>query len=266
MPANSLYRLNTAVWTLDYSAAVQLQKPGEPYPGWCPCYLIDHPEGLVLFDTGVSREMAADPESYGPNGAPHMLELLETLDLEAGKSPVDHLADLGYEPEDVDYVVCSHLHVDHAGNVDAFPEAEVIVQKSELRYAFWPDGAQRLFYLEGDISPLRALEADVTAVTGEYDVFGDGSVVAFPTPGHTPGHQSLSVTLDSQDVILAGDVANSRVGYEEELVASFSWSLEDSVESIQRVKSRARRTDADVIVHHDPDDQAKLPDPPEALE
>ncbi len=266
MSTNSLYRLNTAIWTLDHSAAVQLQQPGEPYPGWCPCYLIEHPEGLVLFDTGVSRAMVDDPESYGPNGAPHMLELLETLDLEAGKSPVDHLETLGYAPEDVDYVVLSHLHVDHAGNVDAFPDAEVIVRKAELRYAFWPDGAQRLFYLEGDISPLRDLEADVTAITGEYDVFGDGSVVAFPTPGHTPGHQSLSVELGSRDVILAGDVANSRVGYEEELVAAFSWSLEDSIESIRRVKDRARRTGAEVIVHHDPDDQETLPDPPAALE
>ncbi|WP_254765975.1 N-acyl homoserine lactonase family protein [Salinilacihabitans rarus] len=266
MPASRLYRLNTAEWTLDYSAAVQLQNPGEPFPGWCPCYLIEHPEGLVLFDTGVSREMAADPEGYGPTGAPHMAELLQTLDLSVGRSPVEWLAELGYEPSDVDHVVLSHLHVDHAGNVDAFPDAEVIVGKRELRYAFWPDGVQRLFYLDGDFAPLRAPGREVTAVTGEHDVFGDGSVVSFPTPGHTPGHRSLAVDLGSTSVLLAGDVANSRAGYEEGLVASFAWSLEDSLESIRRVKDRARAADAEVIVHHDPEDQSKLPDPPEALE
>lgn len=261
-----LYRLNTAEWTLDYSAAVQLQNPGEPYVGWCPCYLVEHSEGLVLFDTGVSREMAADPANYGPSGAPHMVDLVETLDVSVGRSPTDHLADLGYEPADVDYVVLSHLHTDHAGNVDAFPDAEFVVQKRELRYAFWPDGVQRVFYLEGDFHHLRSHEYDVTTVTGEYDLFGDGSVVAFPTPGHTPGHQSLAIELESRSVILASDVANSRLGYEEELVPSFVWSLEESIESIGRVRDRARRTDAEVVIHHDPDEQAKLPDPPSALE
>ncbi len=266
MPAEACYRLNTAVWTLDYSAATQLQQPGEPYPGWCPCYLLEHPEGLVLFDTGVSQEMATDPESYGPQGAPHMADFVDTLDLSAGKPPVEHLADLGYEPEDVDVIVCSHLHTDHAGNLDAFPEATVIVQKEELRYAFYPDGPQRLFYLEGDFHHLRRLDVDVRAITGEYDVFGDGSIVAFPTPGHTPGHQSLAVTLESGTTILAADAANSRVGYETDLVASFAWSLEASIDSIRTIEERARRTEADVIIHHDPEDQGRLPDPPAALE
>ena len=266
MSATRLYRLNTAVWTLDYSAATQLQNPGEPYPGWCPCYLIEHDDGLVLFDTGVSHEMAENPLEYGPNGAPHMVDFVETLDLSAGKPPVDHLEDLGYEASDVDTVVLSHLHTDHAGNLDSFPDATVVATKDELRYAFWPDGPQRLFYLEGDFHDLRRLDADVVPVTGEYDVFGDGSVVAFPTPGHTPGHQSLAVELEDRRVILAADVANSRIGYENEFVASFVWSLEASLDSIRDVKDRTRINDADVIVHHDPSDQERLPDPPEALE
>ena len=264
MPVEKLYRLNTATWTLDYSAATQLQQPGEPFPGWCPCYLLEHPEGLVLVDTGVSHEMADDPLSYGPQGAPHMADFVETLDLSTGKTPTEHLADLGYEPSDVDTIVVSHLHTDHAGNLDAFPEATVVVQKDELRYAFWPDGAQRLFYLEGDFHHLRRLDADVVAVTGEYDLFGDGSIVAFPTPGHSPGHQSVEVRLESDTVILAGDAANSRVGYEQGLVAAFAWSLEASMDSLTAIKTRARQADADVIVHHDPEDQARLPEPPEA--
>jgi glyoxylase-like metal-dependent hydrolase (beta-lactamase superfamily II) len=147
------------------------------------------------------------------------------------------------------------------------PGVEIVVQKSELRYAFAPDGVQRLFYLTGDIVDLRRLDATVTPITGEYDVFGDGSVVAFPTPGHTPGHQSLQVELpDAGTVLLTSDVANHRQGYEEELVASFAWSLEDSIDSLHDVKDRVRRHDADVYVHHDGNDIGNLPAPPEALE
>jgi N-acyl homoserine lactone hydrolase len=269
MPADRLYTLNTAHWTFDFSMAVQMTNVGEPFAGTCPAYLIEHPEGTVLFDTGVSHEMQAEPMAYGPDGAPHMAEFVEGIEMDESQRLESLLDSIGYSPGDVDVVVMSHLHVDHAGNLDLFLDAgvEVVVRKEELRYAFAPDGVQRLFYLTGDLVDLRRLDAPVTPITGEYDVFGDGSVVAFPTPGHTPGHQSLHLELpDAGDVILTADVANHRQGYAEELAASFAWNLEASVDSIRTVKDRARTSDADVYVHHDGDDIDALPSPPDALE
>lgn len=265
--ATGLYRFNSADWTLDYSMMVQLQRPGEPYEVACPFYLVEHPEGTVLFDTGVSNEMAQDPESYGQHGAPHMVDFVRGLDTDESRMPTAQLADVGYEPGDVDYVVMSHLHTDHAGNMTAFPDAEFLVQADELQYAMWPTAtAQELLYLDGDVAPLRGPEYDVTPVHGHYDVFGDGSLELLPTPGHSPGHQSLKVELaDAGAVVLAGDVANLRAGYEQELPASFSWSLDESIESIQRVRQTANKHDADVYLHHEQDDEERFPDPPEKL-
>ena len=136
MPAEKLYALNTAHWTFDFSMAVQMTNLGEPFAGTCPIYLIEHPEGTVLFDTGVSYEMKEDPENYGPAGAPHMADFVEAIEMSEDQRPTNLLESVGYSPEDVDVVVLSHLHTDHAGNVDAFPNAEFVVQKRELRYAF----------------------------------------------------------------------------------------------------------------------------------
>jgi len=168
--------------------------------------------------------------------------------------PRTHLEEAGYAPEDVDYVIMTHLHSDHAGQIGTFRDARFIVQQRELRYAHWPVPVQDVFYLEGDFDTLRSAEYDVTPLAGEYDVFGDGSVRTFPTPGHTPGHQSVVVELpETGTVILGADVAHRQDGYDREHLASFNWDLSESLASLRDVKARARRTDAEVFVTHDND-------------
>lgn len=258
MPATSIQAFNTANWSLDNSFLVQLQDPGEPYEARCPFYVVDHPEGTVVVDTGLSHDLLDDPANYGMTGAAFMEDFLPYIEYDESMHPRAQLADAGYTPEEVDYLVMTHLHSDHAGHVDLFPDAEVLVRRDELRHAFWPVPIQDLFYLDGDFMPLRSPEFDVTVVAGEFDVFGDGSVVLFPTPGHTPGHQSVHVDLGGEETILASDVAHRKQAYEAEFQASFNWDLSRSVESVREVKSRARRTGADVRLLHDRDDMAAL--------
>jgi len=258
MPASNVQAFNTANWNLDNSFLVQLQNPGEAYEAACPFYVIDHQEGVVVVDTGLSHEMLDDPADYGVHGAAFMEDFLPYIEYDESMHPRAQLESAGYAPDDVDYLLMTHLHSDHAGHVDLFPDAEVLVRREELRHAFWPVPIQDLFYLDGDFVPLRGSEFDVTEVTGEYDVFGDGSVVAFPTPGHTPGHQSVHVDLGDEQVILAADVAHRKVGYENEFQASFNWNLSRSVESLREVKARARQSGATVRLLHDREDMNAL--------
>lgn len=260
----NLYARNTADWTLSHSAIVKLQGHGQTYTVKCPFYVVEHPEGVVLFDTGVSYEMQQDPSSYGQHGAPHMEPFMEALQMSEDQRPEALLADIGYEPDDIDKVVLSHLHVDHAGNIETFPNAEFLVQQDELKYAWWPtDPIQQSFYLEGDFGVLRSHDYNVTPLNGAYDVFGDGRVVCLPTPGHTPGHQSVVLdSVEGQTVILAADVAHVRDAYEKELCTAFNWSTEETVASIRRVRDLAREEDALVAFLHDSDDFETLSDQP----
>jgi N-acyl homoserine lactone hydrolase len=266
--ATKLYTLDTGTWTHDYSLLVRLTDVGREYETPLPCYLIDHPEGVILAETGINPELPKDPENYGPYGAPELAELLETLEITEEQHLFNQLEKCGYAPEDIDYVVLSHLHLDHAGYISELPDATYIVQQDELQWAFYPsDPFQRRLHQLGDLAPLRSPEYDVQPIEGEYDLFGDGSIVCLPTPGHTPGSQALMVTLEETGtVILAADLAHTEYGLDNNTVPPFNWSTEESIRSIRRVKNRARREDAEIILQHDVDHFERMPKPPEALE
>lgn len=267
MTATGIYRFETGSRTTDYSALVQLTNAGEKRRSVFSWYLVEHPEGLALFDTGVSYDLVQKPGEYGQFGAPFLEEFCASVELTAAETPPNQLADVGVSPDEIDYVVLSHLHVDHAGNLGAFPDAEFVVQRRELEYAWWPYGVQRRFYLDGDFGVLRSPEYDVLDVDGDYDVFGDGSVVCLATAGHTPGHQSLRVELEGAGtVILGGDIAHLQRGYEEELLAPFDWNEQRAIESIRDVRRLADRANASVYLTHDVDDARAMPDPPARLE
>lgn len=162
-----------------------------------PCYLIEHPKGRVLFDTGMHPDCQHDPaRRYGPRIA----EMFK-FDYKPGDEVTAKLESIGRDPKKIDLVINSHLHFDHVGGNALLPDATVMIQKREWQAGFDPDIAAQRGFTRGDFD----LGHKVIQIDGEHDVFGDGCVVCLPTHGHTPGHQSLKVRLDGREVVLAAD-------------------------------------------------------------
>ena len=164
-----------------------------PVPAW----LIRHPEGLVLFDCG----MHADLTGAGP--LRDMVSLFFGLGVDDDALVANQLAARDVDAASIDIVVLSHLHFDHTGGLAQIPDARVVIQQAE-----WDAG------LDDDLSAANSfrredydLGHDLVTIDGEHDLFGDGSVTCLPTPGHTPGHQSLRVRVDSGEIVLCADCA-----------------------------------------------------------
>jgi N-acyl homoserine lactone hydrolase len=167
-------------------------------------FVVRHPDGLLLFDTGQTPR-AARP-GYHPGWHPFLR--LARFELE----PSDEIGGR-VDPAAIRWVVLSHLHTDHIGGVGAFPAAEVIVSRVEWERAQGISGRLR-GYLPQHWPVGRPVLVDFTGPAvgpfpGSYDVAGDGRLLAVPTPGHTPGHVSLVVRNDGAGWFLGGDLAHS---------------------------------------------------------
>ena len=161
-----------------------------------PAYLIEHEQGRVVFDTGLNVALRQDKARLlGPTDKDWEIDFPEGLDI------ASHLARLGLKPSDIRYVVNSHLHYDHCGGNGFFPDATLIIHAREWRAAHRPNTQAAGIYNPLDFDHMKS----VREIDSELDLFGDGSVVVFPTTGHTPGHQSMRVKTAERTIILAAD-------------------------------------------------------------
>ncbi len=213
------------------------------------CYLIRHGENYLLWDAGLPGELAG--KTVPPSG-PFAMSLRTRL--------VDQLAQLEVSPAQVNFVGISHNHDDHMGQAADFPKATLLIGAEDFEATKNGPSAARF-------APWIKDGAKVEPVTGDRDVFGDGSVVMLNMPGHTKGHHSLLVRLPKTgNVLLTGDLYHLNENVRNRGVPSFNVNRADTLASMDRFQAIAKSLKARVIIQHEAGDVGKLPAFPQAAE
>jgi N-acyl homoserine lactone hydrolase len=243
--ADKLYRLDCGhALANDESVWTPGNNVGRDIEFSSTCWLIEHGNEWLLWDTGVPESSLNDPKGWST------LPTLIVYHLD--KSITAQLAEINLKPSDIGRVAISHTHGDHIGNMGLFPNATIMMQRAEDRWMHSPDGpndnvnqlmalARRLF---GEPKHLQPLD-------GDTDVFGDGSVTLLATPGHTPGHQSLLLHLRSSGfIILSGDVVHLQENLAKNIVPSLNTDRAASIASMARVRQLIETYHARLFINH----------------
>ena len=206
---------------------------GKPIEFSDNCYLLRHAKGLLLWDTGITDAVAAMPDGLAVAGGAIVQKRAKTL--------VAQLDTLGVKPADITYVGISHTHGDHVGNIGLFTSSTVLIQGAEYDWA-----------MAQPMKPAFATTQRIEKLAGDHDVFGDGSVVIFSTPGHTPGHQSMLVVLPKTGaIVLSGDAVHLQENWDHRRVPSMNTSREQTLTSLDRIASVLADRKAQLWINHD---------------
>ncbi len=257
-----LYFFDTGTLRCDKSSVTLGRGAGTIIDMPVPFFLIRHPEGNLLYDTGNAREVAENPESYWGISAKTFQPTMA-----AEQYCVDQLLKLGLKPEDINFIVVSHLHMDHAGGLRDFPNAKILVQRKEMEWAYTADFYQKIAYIREDFDyPYLKYQYIEGLEQNPYDIFGDGSVTVWFTPGHTPGHQALLVKLPkSGSFLLTGDVCHISEILNKDILPTVCWSTHETVKSIKMLR-HMRDTGITVVTGHDPKEWKQYKKAPEYYE
>lgn len=224
-----------------FSDSFAYSNPSVPFT--FSCYVIKHGSDYMVWDTG-----------YLPGSTPSA----------TNKPIAELLAQINVKPDQVKFVGISHFHADHSGQLAPFVNATLLIGKGD-----W-DGINANPPMAGaNVAGFKewmgATTRKVKPLTADEDVFGDGSVLVFRTPGHTPGHTAVLVRLKEKGpVVLLGDAAHFHENYESNGVPGFNYDRAQTIASLERIKAIERNLKATVIIQHDPRDIGKLPAFPNA--
>ncbi|MCL6444748.1 MAG: N-acyl homoserine lactonase family protein [Alicyclobacillus sp.] len=230
----------------------------EQLPIWA--WVIEHPEGLIVVDTGETAK-TADPD-YFPRWHPYF-RFGVRVDVKPEEEIGPQLKALGLSPDDVRWVILTHLNTDHAGGLHHFPKAEMLVSPLEYQTAIgfrgvlrgylphrWPTwfSPRLVNFSDGPVGPFSKSQL----LTRAQDV------ILVPTPGHTYGHLSVIVKQDDHDVFLAGDTSYTEQLMKERKVDGVAPSEELAADSLSRIAQFCRARPTIYLPSHDAHAQDRL--------
>ena len=230
-------------------AALQMGATGNI--DWAPVsfYVIKHPKGTIMFDTGNNDKTITDPDGWwGPLAKGFGLKMTkdDAIPVQLGK--------IGVKPDDIKYVVVGHLHLDHGGNVGQFKNSTLIAQDDEFKAAWWPDVGYSLYYIPGDFADTKSMKT--IRLNGDLDLFGDGSVRIFRGRGHTQGSQFMVVRLaKTGPAILTSDCVYLTENLDKNLIPPIPGTYDPSAayQTYSHIRQIRDTENAKLFIGHDPE-------------
>jgi N-acyl homoserine lactone hydrolase len=212
------------------------------------CILLRHNQGNVLFDTGCHPAAAENAEAHWGGLAKIMKPVMPPND-----NVITALGGVGLSCDDIDVVLCSHLHADHCGCNTFFKRATFVVHAKEVEAARAPN-AEAAGYIASEWEQPAPMEM----IDGQRDLFGDGRIVLLPLPGHTPGTTGALAMLDrSGAFLLASDTVSLRSTLDTGIIPRNTWNAEALEKSLAEVR-RIEAGGAKILCGHDDAQWASL--------
>ena len=208
-----------------------------------PCYVVDHAKGQLLWDAGLPSEVAAaEGWVVRPDGLANTLD--ETL-----ASQMQRMS-LGFDMDTLEYVAFSHIHWDHVGASNDVTSGTWLVQQGDYDAAH-AEGNMNVPAVQPELL-VGIKERPTQVLSGDHDVFGDGTVQLIAADGHTPGHQVLFVDLaETGPVVLSGDLYHFQFSRVNRVVPLFNVDAERTLQSMDKVEALVTMMGADLWLQHD---------------
>ena len=208
-----------------------------------PCYVVDHAKGQLLWDAGLPSEVAAaEGWVVRPDGLANTLD--ETL-----ASQMQRMS-LGFDMDTLEYVAFSHIHWDHVGASNDVTSGKWLVQQGDYDAAH-AEGNMSVPAVQPELL-VGIKELPTQVLSGDHDVFGDGTVQLIAADGHTPGHQVLFVDLaETGPVVLSGDLYHFQFSRVNRVVPLFNVDAERTLQSMDKVEALVTMMGADFWLQHD---------------
>lgn len=225
----------------------------EPLPIFT--WVIEHPEGLIVIDTGETARVF-DPGHFGDAATTFFYKNYVQFDIDPAREIGPQMENLGLNTADVRWVVLSHLHSDHVGGVYHFPSAEIVIARAEMMQPI--GAASRSFprwfkprLITYDRQPVGPFDESYALTEAE-------DVVILPTPGHTPGHQSVLLRDGELSYLFAGDATFSADQLVEGGIPGITFNVEQGQTSNARLRGYIEQHPTVYLPAHDPDAAQRL--------